>query len=252
MGLHFYDSSTDSFETQKVRLQPASAISQAGIPCVVWAEDALSFVYFVPTSLFTLQLFVPDESVEAAAQAVTTLLPYQRMSTPMPHLTEYSFIDSDKPNCFPNSILLELCTPKDRKSDDDSETVLIHPQSYFSFAVSNHDLSVSLDGFPSSIHFPTRTAFLDSIITTILDPPLGFRHQKLEHSLMCYLGYFITYTLRNQPRVQPSGDLEAEHASVLANLKEENRTFFENFIRNTSKGWSTEVQARREILERLG
>jgi len=69
---------------------------------------------------------------------------------------------------------------------------------------------------------------------------------------MCYLGYFITYTLRNQPRVQPSGDLEAEHASVLANLKEENRTFFENFIRNTSKGWSTEVQARREILERLG
>ena len=59
MVTHFYDSSTDSVETQDVRLKPARAISDAHIPCLVWAEDALSFAHFVPTCLFALQLLVP-------------------------------------------------------------------------------------------------------------------------------------------------------------------------------------------------
>ena len=249
MGLHFYDSSTDSFETQKTRLQPASAISQAGIPCLVWAEDALSFVHFVPTSLFTLQLLVPDEAVEGAALAITTLLPYQRRATPLPGSCEFPFVNPAMPNCFPNSVALALCTSE---SEDEPENVLVHPQSYFSYDVSDRNLSTSLDGFPSNIRFPTRIPFLDSLITTILDPPLGFRHQKLHLSLRSYLSYLVTYTLRNQPRVQPNDKLEAEHASVLTNLKEENKSFFENYIRKTSKGWFTDVEERREVLERLG
>lgn len=48
--LHFYNSSTDSLETQKTRLQSAYFISQAGIACIVRAEDALSFVHYVLTS----------------------------------------------------------------------------------------------------------------------------------------------------------------------------------------------------------
>jgi hypothetical protein len=72
MVTHLYDSSTDS---QDVRLKPARAISDAHIPCLVWAEDALSFAHSVPTCLFALQLLVPDEHVHDACSAVATVLP---------------------------------------------------------------------------------------------------------------------------------------------------------------------------------
>ncbi|THH17587.1 hypothetical protein EW146_g3267 [Bondarzewia mesenterica] len=69
MVTHFYDSSTDSVSTQDTRLNPARAMTDAQIPCLVWAEDALSFVHLVPTCLFALQLLVPDEHLEAASSA---------------------------------------------------------------------------------------------------------------------------------------------------------------------------------------
>jgi hypothetical protein len=252
MVTHFYDSSTDSVETQSIRLKPARAISDAYIPCVVWAEDALSFAHFVPTCLFALQLLVPDEHIQAACSAITTHLPYTKMEGPYQSWLEHKFIDRSQPTCFPHSVHLKLTSTCQQQ--DDPETIYIHPQSFFSMDVRNHTLSTTL--LPpltdSRIRFPTRTAFLDSLIETLLNPPIGFRHWKLTQKMEVYIGYILTYTLRAHPCVLPSGELEPEHKSVLASLKPENRPFFDARVKGLRLGWFTEVQRRRSFLERAG
>ena len=253
MVTHFYDSNTDSVETQDTRLRPARAISDAHIPCLVWAEDALSFAHFVPTGLFALQLLVPDEHVHDASSAVTTWLPYITIREPNQVWLEYKFINCDKPTCFPNSGHLRLIK---RQHEDDPEAIFIHPQSFFSIDVRNHNLFTNLvpplPSTNSQIRFPTRIAFLDSLIDTLLDPPIGFRHWRLTQSMEVYIGYLITYTLRAYPRVLPGGELEPEHKSVLSSLKVENRHYFDGRIRRTSLGWFADVRERRSILERAG
>ena len=253
MVTHFYDSCTESVETQCVRLKPARAISDAHIPCLVWAEDALSFAYFVPTCLFALQLLVSDEHVYEACSAVATTLPYIQIEGPNQAWLEHRFIDRSQPTCFPKSVHLRLTK---RQHEDDPETIYIHPQSFFSMDVRNHNLSTNLvpplPSTNSQIRFPTRTAFFDSLIDTLLDPPIGFRHWKLTQNMEVYIGYLTTYTLRTYPRVLPSGELEPEHKSVLSSLKVENRPYFDGRIRRTSLGWFPDVKERRLILERAG
>jgi hypothetical protein len=160
MGLHFYDSSTDSAETQHIRLAPARAITHAGIPYLVWAEDALSFVHFVPTSLFSLQLLVPDEHLEDAASAILSKLSYKRHKEPDLEWRGFPFADREERSCFPESIFFEMTKPPHLRSEDDPETILLHPMSYFSFDIRDHSLSVTLvPPLPtenSEIRFPTR------------------------------------------------------------------------------------------------
>ena len=254
MVTHFYDSSTEGVETQHIRLKPARAITDENIPyVVVWAEDALSFAHTVPTSLFALQLLVPDEQIHAASSAIAKRLPYVQIREPSQNWLEHKFIDRSQPTCFPKSIHLRLTKSQ---HEDDPEDIYIHPQSFFSMDVRNHDLSTSLvPPLPSSnsqIRFPTRTAFLDSLIDTMLDPPIGFRHWKLTQSMEVYIGYLITYTLRAYPRILPSGELEPEHKSVLLSLKPENQPYFDGRIRRSSLGWFADVKERRSILERYG
>lgn len=254
MVTHFCDSSTDSVETQDIRLKPARAIilMDAHIPCLVWAEDALSFVHFVPTCLFALQLLVPDEHVHAASSAIASKFPYTPMDGPNESWLEYVIVDSGQPSCFPSSVHLRLIL---RQHEDDPETIHIHPQSFFSVDIRNHTLSTNLALLTllnSQIRFLTRTAFLNSLIGTLLDPPIGFRHWKLTQNLGVYIGYIITYTLRAYPRVLPNGELEPEHKSVLLSLKPENRNYFDARIRRTSKGWFSDVKERRTFLERAG
>jgi hypothetical protein len=256
MVTHFYDSSPDSLEIQNTRLKPARAIADENIPCLVWAEDALSFAHFVPTSLFALQLVVPDDFLDVSSSAIESKLPYRRVPGPHSAWLEFKFVDRNQPSCFPDSIHLEATTSRNLRSEDEPETIYIHPQSFFSFDVRNPALSVSLvPPLPSSnarLRFPNRIAFLNSLIDTLLDPPNGFRHWKLTQNLEVYIGYLITYTLRAYPRILPNDELEPEHAAVIAGLKEENQHYFESRIRRSSLGWLPEVKERRTILERAG
>ena len=76
MGVHYYDESPSEPEEQLARLAPSSAVVNANIPCVVWAEDALSIVHRVPTGLFDLQLLVPTGSIDAAIETICASYPY--------------------------------------------------------------------------------------------------------------------------------------------------------------------------------
>lgn len=242
--------------TVETRLKPARAITHAGVPCLVWAEDALSFAHFVPTEMFALQLLIPDKDIERAAQAITSGLPYRRLTEPHKDWLDFEFMDPDQWSCFPNSIRLELTLPQSSRHEDDPVDIYIHPASWFYFDVKDDSRSVSLvpplAPANSALRFPTRTAFLDSLISNILDPPTGVRHGKLDARLFTYISYINLYTLRAFPRVLPNGDLEPEHAAVSASLKPENRRLWESNIRNTYKGWIDEVTARRAILESMG
>ena len=144
MGIHYYGSCPMSSLTMETCLKLARAITYAGVPYLVWAEDTLSFAHSVPTKMFALQLLIPDKDIERATQAITSSLPYRQLTEPHKSWLDYEFIDPDQWSCFPNSILLELILPQLSWHEDDPINIYIHPASWFYFDVKDNSCSVSL------------------------------------------------------------------------------------------------------------
>lgn len=78
MDFHFYEKSPTSPKEQLGRLAAPSALVKAGIPAIVWGEDALSIVHRVPTGHFDLHILVDASQLESAAQAICDVIPYSR------------------------------------------------------------------------------------------------------------------------------------------------------------------------------
>lgn len=259
MVVHHQDYSFHSDEAQHNRLEPARAVTQSGVPCMVWAEDALSFVHFVPTALFSLQLIVQDGNVDHAAEAIVSQLPFQRMSSPPEPWMEWSMLspEFEKLVCYPRSIALKSTKSPENLVWDEPWEVWIHPQSYIALDITDLSLSVSLaPPLPSeneSIRFPNRAAFLDGLANLILESPVNFAHRKFLTQVGIYAEYLLTYTLRKAPRVNEDGTLEPEHQMVMDSLRPENRSWFYSLAAcDTSYNRSTEITKRKELLERMG
>ena len=253
--LHLYDSSPYSIESQTFRLKAASVLSAACIKSLVWGQDALAFVHFIPAGVTALHLVVADPDVQVASTKITDSLPYEVFTGIVKNYVEFIAIYPDQPRFFPNSVHLQLTTPLNERDVDDPDMIIVHPQSHLYFDVQDDTRSLSLPPFPDDIRFPTRTAFLDSMIATMLDPPSGRVSVGLRIKLMSWISYFFTYTLRNSPRVLPTGNLEPEHAEVLSSLRPENRPYFDDFTRSPSTpsiSWKDHVLLRKEVLEKLG
>lgn len=250
--IHLYDSSPYSINSQTIRLKAAGALSAAHIKSLVWGEDALAFVYFVPANLSALHLVVADQDVHVASTQVTDSLPYELFTGININYNEFIAIYPDQRRIFPDSVYLQLATPLNERHDDDPYMIFVHPQSQFYLDVQDDSRSLSLPPFPDNIRFPTRTTFLDSMIATILDPPSGRVSGKLITMLRVWISYLLTYNLKNYPRVLPNGDLEPEHAEVLSSLRPENRPYFDDFTRGPSISWKDHVLRRKEVLEKLG
>lgn len=250
--LHLYDSSPYSTESQAIHLKAACALSTAHIKSLVWGEDALAFIHFIPTNLTTLHLVIADQDVHLASTKVTNSLPYEVFTGMHEHYVEYIGMYPDQPRIFRYSVNLQLTTPLNERDIDDPEMIFVHPWSQFHLNVRNDSRSLSLLPFPDNIQFPTRTAFLDLMIVTILDPPSGRVSSKLGRSLRSWISYFFTYTLRNSPRILPTGDLEPEHAEVLLTLRPEDCPYFHDFTRDPSVPWREHVLHRKETLKKLG
>ncbi|KAF8177833.1 hypothetical protein BJ912DRAFT_985087 [Pholiota molesta] len=246
--LEYYDSSPYVLETQQRRLRPALSLSDANIRCLVWAEDALAFIHFVPTSLFTLQLIVADQNLEAASTAIMHSLPYKVFTGIDKNFVESILYDPSQPSAFPHSVCLELTTPG---SMDDPEKIFIHPMSQFYCDVHDNSRTLSHPPFSDNIRFPTRIAFLDSMIAMNLDPPSGRSHSKVTSMLLNWIAYLFTYTLRKRPAVLSNGDLEPERKEVLQSLREENRPYFNAYARR-AVNWEELALGRKKILEKLG
>jgi hypothetical protein len=110
--LHLYDSCPYSPTSQATRLKPARALSDAGITCVVWGEDALAFKFFVPTELFALHLIVADNDLQSAATTVQNSLPYQKFTGIDKHYCESIWLDPSQPKPSLSLFGLNLQLPR--------------------------------------------------------------------------------------------------------------------------------------------
>jgi len=267
MGIHYYDSCTDSVEVQHRRLTAARAVAAANIPCVVWAEDALSLAFFVPTVLFNFQILVPDALVDEAARVIEATLPYRRTFGAHSDWKEYGPFDHRETSFFSNSLCLKWTASSAadvRHEDDDPEFVFIHPASHFSFDTHNPSRTMNLvPPLPQDnrhVLFPTRVAMFDALIDTILDPPptfSGMWHYKMMARLSTYLAYMFLYTLRNRPAIEDEGErlvaeLDSESAGFWSALKEENGSYFRETALRIRTNRRDVVSKRRTVLEKLG
>jgi len=100
--LHLYDSSPYSIKSQTIRLKAASAVSAAHIKSLVWGEDALAFVYFVPADLSALHLVVADQDVHVASTTLTDSLPYEVFTGIDKNFNEFIGFYPDQPKIFPS------------------------------------------------------------------------------------------------------------------------------------------------------
>jgi hypothetical protein len=213
-------------------------------------------IHFIPAGLIDLHLVVADQDVQQASTEIIKSLPYKLCTgTSIPDsYFEQILFNPNRPMQFPHSVHLEPTTPLDKRDLEHPDMVIIHPQSQLYLDVHDKSRSVSLPPFPDTIRFPTRTAFIDSMIEIYLDPPTGQDNTRMKDILSVWISYFLLYTLRNRPRVLPNGDLEPEYAEVLQSLRPENQSYFEFFARGGIIGSDRVVHAmrRRDVLEKLG
>ena len=71
---HLYDSSSYSLKSQQIRLKAACVLSKVHIKCLVWGEDALAFIHFVPANLNTLHLVVVDQHLHLASTEILKII----------------------------------------------------------------------------------------------------------------------------------------------------------------------------------
>ena len=95
-------SSSPSAEEATTRLVAAAVLTQAGIPCIVWGEEALAWIHRVPTFVFyTLHLLVPESQLETECQTLTTLPPEYAVADPRNNYTDgWIFLPREEKKTF--------------------------------------------------------------------------------------------------------------------------------------------------------
>ncbi|KAJ7929905.1 hypothetical protein B0H13DRAFT_1962429 [Mycena leptocephala] len=175
------------------RLRPATTLTDAHIPCIVWGEEALRWIHGVPTLLFnTLHLLVPENRLQEASHTLSRLLP------------EYAAIDShtdDPPwwiyakgekERFQQQGRLPYASPLTIKLSHKNwgslpptiipEHILLTPDSFFHMSATNPKSLVSLpqwDGVPLppslyDLRFPALPVMYDTLLSMV--NYLGYLH----------------------------------------------------------------------------
>ncbi|KAJ7696421.1 hypothetical protein B0H17DRAFT_929243, partial [Mycena rosella] len=241
-------------------LRPPLAISKAGIPCVVWAEDALSIVHRVLTALFDLQLLAPDNQVPAAVKALCAQLPYNVIPNGDTETTRWRDTKlitriARMRSTWGRRRLLVRPTKSTKKAPT---RILLHQATTFHFDINDTSRTILNPALPDPafalIRFPTITAFLDSAVDTQYEPPLPVQHYKFNQHLQMFIGYLELYTLPDEG-VQWVPDAETnEHIllpqflQVLDTVKEENRpSLIRDFMGLGRRGFEVSVLAGSQL-----
>ncbi|KAJ7160068.1 hypothetical protein C8R46DRAFT_1001245 [Mycena filopes] len=209
MGLHFYDESPSWPSEQRGRLGPPLAIFRAGIPCVVWAEDALSIVHRVPTGLFDLQLLVPDDKVPESVNALCGSLPYRVIAggdDEDSHWRDTRLYNPDRPHAFKlgpaDTVILSHAEPGAADEEEAPRRILLHRASTSHFDMNDASRTMLNPDPPdpdfAPLRFPTVSAFLDSTVDTLYEPPVPMQHLNFRMHLRVCVGYITLYTLSDQ------------------------------------------------------
>ncbi|KAJ7160052.1 hypothetical protein C8R46DRAFT_1001209 [Mycena filopes] len=274
MGLHFYDESPSPPGEQRGRLGPPLAILRAGIPCVVWAEDALSIVQRVPTGLFDQQILVPDDQVPQSVNALCESLPYRVIvggDDDDSRWWDTRLYDPDRPHAFKlgptDTVVLSHTEPNVAYEEEAPQRILVHRASTFHFDLNDPSRTMLNSDPPdpdfAPLHFPTVSAFLDSIVDIFFEPPVPMKHFSYGTHLGTCIGYIALYTLSDKGTLWVT-DTETDEPvlipralEVLDGVKEENRPFLiRNFVGRARGAYETCALERQALkaarLERLG
>ncbi|KAJ7160069.1 hypothetical protein C8R46DRAFT_905863 [Mycena filopes] len=269
MGLHFYDESPSWPSEQRGRLGPPLAILRAGIPCVVWAEDALSIVHRVPTGLFDQQLLVPDDKVPESVDALCASLPYRVIAggdDEDSHWRDTRLYDPDRPHAFKlgptDTVVLSHTEPNEAP-----QRILVHRASTFHFDINDPSRTMLNPDPPdpafAPLRFPTVSAFLDSTVDIFFEPPVPMQHFRYGMHLATCIGYIGLYTLSDKGTLWVTDPETHERVllphvlEVLETVKEETRPLvIRNFIGGPHGAFETCALERQALkaarLEHLG
>ena len=228
VGRIFYPKTLSIFQE---RMNAATALSNAHIPCLIWGTDAIDFIHksSKPTGRFDihLHLLLADANVQSGAEAIVTSLPDIQPFTSRGTYDCHDLIfDTLDPPSFPHSICLEVTRPT---LDGILQNIFLHPQSQFYFDIEDHTRSVPLRSFQEGIRLPTLAAFLDSLIEVHSDPPTGRDLRTLDHLLR----YWLLFLIPGIQPLLPNGELKPRLLSIMESLKPENRPYFEAFVKES-------------------
>ncbi|KAJ3515595.1 hypothetical protein NLJ89_g1657 [Agrocybe chaxingu] len=244
--LHFYNKPPVSAAEIHGRLGPARVLESSGIPFVIFGEDALAFVHFVPTVLFDLTILVPCDLVQAAVEHLQKELPQYQVTQER----SYQLLNNDV-CALPRA--MRLRDGAIEKPNLSPEAILIVPQSHFHFDVRDETRSRGLippfDSSDSRIRFPTMPAFLDAIIDTMFEPVDGVNHLEFRTSyLSVFLSYLVLYNVRDEDGATDPDTEELLPAAkaLLEGLKPGNIAYLDTFMRTGSTRMTPELRAARE------
>ncbi|KAF8166003.1 hypothetical protein B0H34DRAFT_794316 [Crassisporium funariophilum] len=232
MGV-IYDWTGDPPKQQHARLVALRQLTANGIPCILWGEDALSFVHSVPTQLFDQQILVPDELLEAAA----TILEegkYKRTSTPKLNYIEYSGPHAGV-YAFPRSIRLlhhDIPDPDDPyKLWPIPQHILLLPQSYYgldarSEASRFQSLVPPLDSSNAGILVPKYNTFLEGLVEINMNPPTGHWHRMSKATHDIFIGYLTLYRVKPDLDLPEPAELRPVERDILSEIQTEDCAWY--------------------------
>ncbi|KAJ8494948.1 hypothetical protein ONZ45_g13062 [Pleurotus djamor] len=209
------------------RLTPVLDLEEAGIPAIVYAKDALSFIYNVPTYLSDQQLLVHERHIQAAVQVLCEKYAFTVLDLSTDEIyCDDANLNPEKPSAFqghPSTLLGRKLGTHGLDHDaytQLSDRIIIHAGRTYHFDMND----------PS--RFPTFPAFYDSLIDTYLEPPLPFLHTKFKFQIDSFIGYLNCYTVSSNGRTKFTSRKHPERLGLtlkclatLDGLKHENRPY---------------------------
>ncbi|CZT12922.1 uncharacterized protein RAG0_16570 [Rhynchosporium agropyri] len=172
------------------RFQACSLLLEAGIPCVVWCEDAVAH-YGVPTVVFDLYVLVPD--IEEAAKALIqegwslgdcTQSKFGNARLVSAHRSLIPPIDSN-PTAKPDlSTPITGLPPLPSKRRPAPVKTILLPAAEWKFTLPRYE------GSPTSV-FPPLPKLLDGLVDKLLDDPLT--DSMFWIHLVVLIGYLYDY-----------------------------------------------------------
>lgn len=237
--------------TVTARLKAPNLLAQQGIPCLIFGEDALALVFWVYASVFPLHIVVADANRDCAVDIITSSssLSYKRSGPDPGPASIDPALPMDVRSKFAESVYLQT-----EDDYDNPVLIVVHPETTFGLDVADFMRSTPVDMFPGSlfhenIRLPKPHAMVDAIIDSFLEHGKGLVTAEGNGELVIWLIFIVTRGYRVGSTVSGEGQ---DAQALLGNIKEENREYFEAWMRwDASTGdVDTHQKRRKAVMDR--
>lgn len=205
------------------RLHPCLLLQKAGIPCVIWFEDALAF-YGVPTGVFSLYLLVSDH--EQAGQ-ILAQHGWTDASEPPESLTHFLLWHPEIPRRRLNPPPLKAASP----SLFPLVSTVLLPAADWNFPASELVWAAADNRF-----YPSLSTLIDCLISKLLDAP---HRSRLQDTMAMYLMYLYDHVE------------SLKHRSFIEKISYENRRLHSDAVAGLPVGTLPMIEHERQVRDQL-